>query len=202
MMCQNCGKNEVTFRYTQVINGVKKEMNLCDKCARELGLKDMNFSMPISFSSFLGDFFNEYNDDLLPSFMTTQALQCKNCGTMFDDFMNSGEFGCSECYNLFEDRITPILKNLQGANKHIGRGYRKIDSKVNESNDISSSASKTVREDKKESKLEKLQKDLQKAIKDERYEDAAKIRDEIKEIENKNDKHSKKETDKKNKKEE
>ena len=52
MKCQNCGKNEVTFRYTQVINGVKKEMNLCDNCAKELGLKDMNFSMPISFSSF------------------------------------------------------------------------------------------------------------------------------------------------------
>ena len=68
-MCQNCGKNEVTFRYTQIVNGVKKEMNLCDKCARELGLKDMNFSMPISFSSFLSDFFDDYSDNLLPSFI-------------------------------------------------------------------------------------------------------------------------------------
>ena len=192
MLCQNCGKNEVTFKYTQVINGVKKEMNLCDNCARELGLKDMSFSMPISFSNFFSDFFNDYNDSLLPSFIGTQVSTCKTCGTTFDDFINSGEFGCSECYNLFEDRITPILKNLQGANKHIGRGYRKIDSKVNESNDISSSASKTVREDKKESKLEKLQKDLQKAIKDERYEDAAKIRDEIKQEEKNSKKDDKK----------
>ena len=188
-MCQNCGKNEVTFRYTQVINGVKKEMNLCDKCARELGLKDMNFSMPISFSSFLGDFFNDYNDSLLPSFMTSQALQCKTCGTTFDDFLNSGEFGCSDCYDLFEDRITPILKNLQGANKHVGRGYRDIEANKEKVNSAKTSPKKV----KKESKLEKLQKDLQKAIKDERYEDAAKIRDQIKEMENKKDNKEQKE---------
>ena len=38
MLCQNCGKNEVNFRYTQIVNGVKKEMALCDKCAKKLGL--------------------------------------------------------------------------------------------------------------------------------------------------------------------
>ena len=181
MMCQNCGKNEVTFRYTQIINGVKKEMNLCDKCARELGLKDMNFSMPINFSSFLSDFFNDYNDSLLPSFMGTQTLQCKSCGTTFDDFVNSGEFGCSSCYDLFEDRITPILKNLQGATRHIGRGYREITPSTGEDVPMK----KTVK--KEESKLEKLQKDLQKAIKEEKYEEAAKIRDEIKSLEKKDD---------------
>ena len=39
MLCQNCGKNEVNFKYTQVVNGVKKEMALCEKCAKELGLR-------------------------------------------------------------------------------------------------------------------------------------------------------------------
>lgn len=189
MMCQNCGKNEVTFRYTQVINGVKKEMNLCDKCARELGLKDMNFSMPINFSSFLSDFFNDYSDNLLPSFMGAQTLQCKSCGTSFDDFVNSGEFGCGSCYDLFEDRITPILRNLQGATRHVGRGYRAITPSVDENTHVKMAVKK------EESKLEKLQKDLQKAIKDERYEDAAKIRDNIKKLENekKSEKENKKE---------
>ena len=193
-MCQNCGKNEVTFKYTQVINGVKKEMNLCDKCARELGLKDMNFSMPINFSSFLSDFFNDYSDSLLPSFMGTQTLQCKSCGNTFDDFVNRGEFGCSSCYDLFEDRITPILRNLQGATRHIGRGYKEITPSTGEKAPIKKESKK------EESKLEKLQKDLQKAIKDERYEDAAKIRDEIKQLEkNKEDKQYKDEKNKKDK---
>ena len=190
-MCQNCGKNEVTFRYTQVINGVKKEMNLCDKCARELGLKDINFSMPINFSSFLSDLFNDYNDSLLPSFIGTKNLQCESCGTTFDDFVNSGEFGCSNCYDLFEDRITPILRNLQGATKHVGRGYREVTPSTGEN----ITNKKVVK--KEESELEKLNKDLQKAIKDERYEDAAKIRDEIKKLEKddkkKNNKNEKEE---------
>lgn len=195
MKCQNCGKNEVTFKYTQVINGVKKEMNLCDKCAKELGLEDMNFSMPINFSSFLSDFFDDHGDNLLPSFMGTQVLKCNNCGTSFEDFMNSGEFGCSSCYDVFEDRISSILKNLQGTNKHIGRGYREIaadegvDKMLNNKSEKRIEKNGTSEEDKKENeakrKLERLQKDLQKAIKEERYEDAAKIRDEIKKLDNK-----------------
>ena len=192
MMCQNCGKNEVTFRYTQVINGVKKELNLCDNCARELGLKEMNFSMPISFSSFLGDFFNDYSDTLLPSFMGTQTTKCKTCGESFDEFLNSGEFGCSNCYDLFEDRITPILKNLQGSTKHTGRGYKKILSKIseNETNKVAK---------KEENEVTKLQKELQKAIKTENYEEAAKIRDKIKELEgSKKEKKTNKKEEKKN----
>lgn len=193
MLCQNCGKNEVTFRYTQVINGVKKEMNLCDNCARELGLKDMSFSMPINFSSFFSDFFNDYSSNLIPDFIGTKNLQCKSCGNTFDDFLNTGEFGCSNCYNIFEDRITPILKNLQGASKHIGRGYKKITSKDNLKENIVEKSS-----NKEENKLEKLKKDLQKAIKEERYEDAAKIRDEIKNLENKKTDKNKKNDSKEN----
>ena len=184
-MCQNCGKNEVTFKYTQIVNGVKKEMNLCDKCARELGLKDMSFSMPISFSNFFSDFFNDYNDSLLPSFIGTQVSTCKTCGTTFDDFINSGEFGCSECYETFEDRIAPILKKLHGSDRHVGRGYKEIEAGKKET-------TRSRKETKQESKIEKLQKDLQKAIKDERYEDAAKIRDEIKQEEKNNRKDDKK----------
>lgn len=193
MLCQNCGKNEVTFRYTQVVNGVKKEMNLCDNCASELGLKDINFSMPISFSSFLSDFFNDYSDSILPSFIGTRQLQCDSCGTTFDDFLNTGVFGCDECYDTFEDRIEPLIRKIQGSNKHIGRGYKNDDpkSKVNTGSNKKVEIKEKNDEDKTKSKLDILQKDLQKAIKDERYEDAAKIRDEIKEIENKENKNTK-----------
>ena len=39
---------------------------------------------------------------------------------------------------------------------------------------------KLIKDEKQDSKLEKLQEDLKSAIKEERYEDAAKLRDEIK----------------------
>lgn len=193
MLCQNCGKNEVNFRYTQVINGVKKEMALCDKCARELGLEGLDFSMPINFSSFISDFFHD-TESFLPSFTKTNLLECNKCGITFDDFANTGEFGGGNCYITFADRISPILKNLHGLSKHVGRGYREaIDELEYNKNEFESSKKQKENSDNVEKKemskeakqLEKLQKDLQNAIKDERYEDAAKIRDSIKELENK-----------------
>ena len=190
MLCQNCGKNEVNFRYTQIVNGVKKEMALCDKCARELGLEGLDFSMPINFSSFFSDFFNEYTEGLLPSFAQTKGLKCDNCGMTFDDFVNTGEFGCGSCYITFADRISPVLKKLHGSSKHIGRDYKESIDELEYNKNKFKSAHKTENKEKnnvklkEESKAEKLQKDLQKAIKDERYEDAAKLRDEIKKLNN------------------
>ena len=196
MLCQNCGKNEVNFRYTQIINGTKKEMALCNKCARELGLEEIDFNMPINFSSFFSDFIHDA-ESFLPSFAQTSLLECNKCGMTFDDFINSGEFSCGNCYITFADRISPVLRNLHGSSKHIGRGYREaIDEleynknrfeKSQKENNKKVDKKQTTESNKtekseKEKKLEKLKKDLQKAIKDERYEDAAKIRDEIKKI--------------------
>ena len=37
-------KNEVNFKYTQVVNGVKKkEMALCEKCAKRIRLREHGF---------------------------------------------------------------------------------------------------------------------------------------------------------------
>lgn len=192
MLCQNCGKNEVNFRYTQIVNGVKKEMALCDKCARELGLESIDFSMPINFSSFFSDFFHD-TESFLPSFAKTSLLECNDCGMTFEDFANTGEFGCGNCYITFADRISPVLKKLHGSSKYVGREYREaIDeleynkNKFEASQKGKSEKQRNVQDKEKtkeEKQLEKLQKDLKKAIKEERYEDAAKIRDSIKEIE-------------------
>lgn len=126
MLCQNCGKNEVNFKYTQVVNGVKKEMALCEKCAKELGLENMDFNIPINFSSFLGDFFGDYDENFLPSFTQSNALKCTNCGMTYDEFVDKGKFGCENCYNVFENRIDPVLKNIHGCNQHVGRNSKFI----------------------------------------------------------------------------
>ena len=73
--------------------------------------------------------------------------------------------------------MDPILKKLQGANRHNGRLGKISDNKKNFEHD-----KKVDKENKAENKLEKLQEDLKIAIKEERYEDAAKIRDEIKKM--------------------
>lgn len=182
MLCQNCGKNEVNFRYTQIVNEVKKEMALCDKCAKKLGLyNDMDFSMPISMSSFLGDMLNDYEDEaFLPSFSSIATSECGKCGTVYDEFIESGLLGCENCYDVFSNKIDALLKNIHGSNRHVGRTSKFIGS--NNSLGELKTTEKKVKNNSKEkvSKLEELKESLNKAIKEERYEDAAKIRDEIK----------------------
>ena len=78
MLCQNCNKNEANVKYTQIVNGVKKQMILCDKCAKELGLDSQYFNMPIDFSSFLGDMFSDYTDSFIPSILEPKSIICKS----------------------------------------------------------------------------------------------------------------------------
>ena len=182
MKCQKCGKHEANVKYTQIINGVKKEMNLCESCAHKLGItQDFSFNIPMDFKSLIGDFFGEYENNFVPSLISSKSLECKNCNMIYEEFLNTGKFGCGECYEIFSDKIDPIIKNLQGSNRHVGRKGRisngKIKQKVEEI--------KEKIENKGNSKIDKLQEELKNAIKEERYEDAAKLRDEIKKLENK-----------------
>ena len=176
MLCENCGENEANVRYTQIVNGVKKEMRLCDKCAEKLGIGSMNFNleMPLSFNNFLGDLFDEYNDGFMPTLALPKTLKCDRCGTTFDDFIEDGKFGCANCYDAFEERLDPMLKRLHGSNRYVGRKAKKL----NPENVI-----EIKPENKEKSKIEELKEELKQKIKEEKYEEAAKLRDEIKKLE-------------------
>ena len=183
MLCDNCGKREANVRYSENINGRKKELNLCEECSKKLGIGQMDFSIPIDFSSFFGGLMEDFGaTEFMPMLNELKTLKCNSCGYTFDDIANTGRLGCKDCYDVFEDRLDPIIKRIQGANHHVGRIGKivdnKIDSKIN-----SNHVDETKKEKKEMSKLEELQEKLKEAIKEERYEEAAKIRDEIKKIE-------------------
>lgn len=183
MLCSNCGKNEANVRYTRIINGEKTEYRLCEECAKKAGLEDIDFSMPIDFSNFLSDFFED--ESLLPSFGKINELICPGCGLKFDDFVKNGKFGCSECYTTFEEKLNSIIKNLHGSSRHVGRRPKNIiaGKKADINQEAETEIDKNVsNKDSSEIKIDKLNKDLKQAIKEERYEDAAKIRDEIKSL--------------------
>ena len=180
MLCQNCNKNEANVKYTEIINGEKRQMMLCDQCSHELGLDNINFNMPIDFSSFFGGLLEEEinnSQEFMPLFKQAKELRCNNCNMTYNDFINQGKFGCSNCYEVFSEKINLLLKRLHGNSKHKGRKClaNQEENKINKQ-----AESKKIYVS--ENKLEKLEKELKEAIKDERYEDAAKIRDEIKKI--------------------
>lgn len=79
----------------------------------------------------------------------------------------------------FGDELDSIIKKVQGSNRHVGRIGKVIDKKIEEKH----------KENTSEKVVDKeiiLKRDLEQAIKEERYEDAAKIRDELKALENDN----------------
>lgn len=188
MLCQKCNKNEASVKYTEIINGEKKEMMLCEECSHELGLDNINFNMPIDFSSFFGGLLEDedYNSpEFMPLFQKVKELKCDNCNMTYDEFINQGKFGCPDCYNVFSSKIDAILKRIHGSSQYLGRKALNNNTLKKQNNNVGGAPlgnSKNEKAKTKDTKLEKLQKDLKKAIAEERYEDAAKIRDSIKKI--------------------
>ena len=181
MLCDNCKKNEANIRYSEIINGVKKELNLCDECSKKLGLQNIginwDISLPIDFSSFFGGFIENFDSpEFMPLFNEIKELKCKNCNSTLEDIANKGRLWCAECYTTFESKLDPIIKKIQGSNIHTGRIGKILENKIEKKADNDKSTDNS-------NELEKLKIELKKAIKDERYEDAAKLRDKIKEIE-------------------
>lgn len=193
MLCDNCGRREANVRYSENINGKVRELNLCEECSKKLGISNMDFNMPIDFSSFFGEFMDYFDKpEFMPLFSNVKTLKCNNCGNTFEDIANTGKLGCEECYDVFGEKLDNIIRKIQGANHHVGRTGKIIDSKIDEKlqekniedkNKIESQSSENKSEENKE--LQELKSKLKQAIKEEKYEEAAKLRDQIKELEDK-----------------
>ncbi len=157
MKCQSCGKKEATVRYKENINGSKQEIYLCSNCAKNMGF--------INFTSIFSPMFIS-----IPDFIEQEdKLMCKNCGYTLDDYAKTGLFGCEKCYETFEDTLDELFLKLHGKNRHI---------KINKKSTMSSKEDKNL-------EIEELKEKIQELIKEEKYEEAAVIRDRIKELEGK-----------------
>ena len=98
---------------------------------------------------------------------TESSLICPNCKTTITEFRQTGIAGCSKCYEVFASVINPMLSRTQGTTSHIKKEEIKKEESVEE-------------------KISRLKSSLDKAIKAEEYEKAAKIREEIKELKEEN----------------
>lgn len=175
MLCQICRKKRSSGHFVQIAFGKKYvDLYVCEDCAKRLienaGI-DLNDAESFSFGDFLKMFFSSME------LSSDEEQKCPVCGRSFLDFQKNSLLGCSNCYDIFKLKLEPIIINYQGSSKHIGKGspYKKkipILKKSKPKNNISS-------------KIESLKEELKKAIDDERYEDAAALRDKIKMLENK-----------------
>lgn len=164
MKCQHCNHNEATTHIKKNINGNVTEMHLCSDCARELGVME-EFS-PESF--FNDTFFGNFLGAGVPAMNILSGIDhCEYCGSTFNDIVKSGRVGCANCYSKFEDRLQPTITKMHGNAKHIGKNVTYTEEKEAET---------------EISEIDKLKNDLKLAIKEQRFEDAAVLRDKINEM--------------------
>lgn len=156
MKCQRCPK-QATYHITEVYGDDKfDELHVCEDCAK----KYFNEPQPTGKKSGPG----KAAEAVAAS--DIGGKQCEACGLKFVEFRNSGRLGCPHDYDAFREELTPLLENIHGDTRHAGKTPRRLPK-----------AKST------QSELGLLRKKLAKAVAEEAYEDAARLRDRIKELE-------------------
>ncbi|RDW21803.1 hypothetical protein CWR48_01850 [Oceanobacillus arenosus] len=171
MECQECHERPATLHFTQISNGEKTEIHVCEVCAKEKGYLTYP-DEAYSFHHLLTDLIN-FNASKIESVendafkQQAQELTCPHCGMTFTQFKRIGKFGCASCYHTFSTRLDPIFRRAHAGNtKHNG--------KVPKRTGIDLQTRK---------QLEDYKKELQYLIETEAFEKAAIIRDKIKALE-------------------
>ncbi len=169
MLCQSCKNKQANTHIKTIINGELTEMNLCSECAAKMGY---------------GNVFNEFFDigSLMSGFMgeaMTSALapetKCPGCGITFAQISKGGRVGCAKCYEIYYDRLLPSIKRIHGNTIHTGKKLRKpqLQSGIPEKED---------KTDNKVSGIKTLEYKLKTAIEHQEFEEAAKLRDKIRDL--------------------
>ena len=162
MLCDICSKKEATVHLTEIINDSVTKLHLCEDCAREKSAEMEDHFGLSDLLAGLTDF------GATVETKTTESVKCPRCGFTFQDFTKIGRLGCGECYEVFKKQLVPLLKRIHGADRHIGK--------------VPLMAGKNVKDAKN---LQELRAKLDKAIQMEEFEEAAKLRDMIKDMEEK-----------------
>ncbi|MBX7071669.1 MAG: UvrB/UvrC motif-containing protein [Pirellulales bacterium] len=164
MKCQKC-ERPATFHITELTGGKPEELHLCEECAREyLTQSDSPDTGAANLAGALAQ--------QLAVGQTAQELArldqqaCPVCGITFFEFRNKGRLGCPHDYVCFQKELEPLLANIHGETTHVGKRP-----KQNAAADTDQLT-----------QLVRLRREMKEAIAAEDYEQASKLRDEIKQI--------------------
>ena len=156
MLCEKCGKRNATVLYTQIVNGKKSSLNICSACASGESLFD-NFGSLLSFGG-----------------RGESTSSCPVCGMTAAELARKGRMGCGSCYDTFRIQAKSMLKKIHGTAVHTASEEKPKTAEIKNEEPI-----------KEKSELDILKERLAKAISEEKYEEAAVIRDQIKSKEGK-----------------
>jgi protein arginine kinase activator len=152
MNCQRC-HNEATVHLTEPEGGQQRELHLCRTCARKAGLalpdSPPNLALDAVVQSLIAANVGELAGELA-------EMVCPDCGIKYMEFRAGGRLGCPLDYWVFSKGLTPLLQRFHDATRHVGKVARR-----------------------REGAMERLRTRtrLREAIACEEYEEAARLRD-------------------------
>lgn len=166
VMCQVCQKRPATSHLVELEpdHTVARELHICGACVRNLQL-DLHHAPP-DIDAILQQETSISTKDkskIRRKRKDTKGLKCPACGLTFQDFAGVNRFGCTECYDAFGALLLEALREIHGADQHLGR--------------VPGSAATIP--DRRSSERARLQQALADAIAHEAYEDAARLRDQL-----------------------
>jgi len=166
MQCEICKTKTATVHLTEIVEGRRTESHLCQGCAQKEGV---TIKSQLSLNELLSSLIAAHQQtDETGSEKSHKA--CPECGTTMEQFRKQALLGCPKDYDVFESDLKEIIEKTQDNNlAHTG--------KVPAQTQISTDG-RVENQD----KAEELKKQLSLAVEKEDYELAAKIRDQLKEL--------------------
>jgi protein arginine kinase activator len=157
--CESC-EMPATVHLTEIVGGKKKELHLCQACAEKKQiLKKQELNLNVILQTVIGQHVGAPTDEL-------SRLTCPACGIKYMEFKAEGRLGCPHDYTVFQDALRPLLERIHRATRHQGK--------------VPANA---VRHAADQAELRDLRQALRRAVDTEAYEDAARLRDQIKQKE-------------------
>jgi protein arginine kinase activator len=155
MLCEECNKNQATVVVTVLSGNGTTVRHLCQECVEKMETSIAKGEL----SSFLTSLLNILEPQ------KAETLRCDVCGLTYDEFQNTGKLGCAECYKVFAGQLKPLLLRVHGRSQHAGRVP--ADREQERAFELS---------------ITKLKERMNQAVGVENFEEAAAIRDEIKNL--------------------
>ncbi len=157
MKCQKCTK-QATLHITEVLSEDQyEELHLCEECAQKYIHEPQQGGGAAGEATAV-----EESDEA----SLLNQRECPICGIKFVEFRNSGRLGCPHDYQEFREELTPLLENIHGETRHCGKVPRR-----------------QPQNKQTQTELVQLRKQLHQAVTKEAYEEAARLRDRIRQLE-------------------
>jgi protein arginine kinase activator len=164
--CQFCDSPS-TVHLTKIVKGskTKQEVHLCEGCARKHNLIPDQATPHVDLKALLGLLLGPLQQPHAPPAAEPLALTCPTCGLKYEQFRAEGRLGCPDDYLAFQAVLEPLLERIHRSQRHTGK------------------LPLAVRRVNREAELKDLRRKMKAAAKAENYEEAARLRDLIRQKE-------------------